>query len=299
MNDQKLKNAFRDAVDRRLCTMQGNPQLVHRIVQNTEGGTIPMKKTSFTLIFALAAVLVAAVALAVGLSFSPRYDAVKLANEAMKDTYGITDRMMTVFYRQAERQPDGSTSVIYRSVEGIDRLGVYTVTVKDGKATATWSLDDKDTAGGLKAEAWGKEQVEQMVTDYGTVMAYLYKEAGPGTAEPMPTPFMTEEEATRKAADLKHRVLSAAKITYDQALEIGMMALKSEYGLTGEQLKKLETFEDESTFAFDQAPVMSLFFHLTQETEWTEKDGIYVVDINMETGEVEDILYDSGLTGNG
>ena len=28
-------------------------------------------------------------------------------------------------------------------------------------------------------------------------------------------------------------------------------------------------------------------------------DGIYVVTVNMETGAVEEIFYDSGLAGNG
>ena len=38
---------------------------------------------------------------------------------------------------------------------------------------------------------------------------------------------------------------------------------------------------------------------LTQSEEWVEKDGIYVVKVNLATGEIEDILYDSALAGNG
>ena len=30
-----------------------------------------------------------------------------------------------------------------------------------------------------------------------------------------------------------------------------------------------------------------------------KKDGIYVVDVNVETGMIESILYDTGLGGNG
>lgn len=45
---------------------------------------------------------------------------------------------------------------------------------------------------------------------------------------------------------------------------------------------------------------MNLFFHLTQKPgEWAEKDGIYVVTINLTDGAVEDIFYDTGLMGNG
>ena len=33
--------------------------------------------------------------------------------------------------------------------------------------------------------------------------------------------------------------------------------------------------------------------------EWVEKDGTYTVYVNVETGVIEEIFYDSGLGGNG
>ena len=33
--------------------------------------------------------------------------------------------------------------------------------------------------------------------------------------------------------------------------------------------------------------------------EFTEKDGIYTVDVNVETGVIEEIYYESGMGGNG
>ena len=32
---------------------------------------------------------------------------------------------------------------------------------------------------------------------------------------------------------------------------------------------------------------------------FTERDGVYWVDVNVETGTIEDLLYDSQLGGNG
>lgn len=109
------------------------------------------------LVLAVALLLIAATALAVGLIFSPRYDASKLANEAMLNQYGISAKMMTVFHREATHNDDESITVSYASVEGVQQLGVYTVTVKDGKAEAVWSHDGEDTSGGLEAAAWGRE----------------------------------------------------------------------------------------------------------------------------------------------
>lgn len=255
------------------------------------------KKMSFALVFAMAAVLIAGVALAVGLSFSPRYDAVKLANEALKTTYGIEDRMLTAFYREVKKNPEGGDTVTYRSAEGIEQIGVYTVEVKDGKAKAGWSLDAKDTAGGLDAQAWGKEQIQLMITDYESVMEHYLENNPP--AQPHPTPSMTPEESWKAAEETKSKVLAAAKITRQQAMEIGLLALRHEYGLTDEQVKMLVVHEEDDSFEYDSEPIISIFYHLTQGTQWTQKDGIYVVDINMDTGVVEDVIYDSGLAANG
>lgn len=298
MKDHEIRKGFQKAVDRRLTGLQGSPDLAWKIINQEEGGPIVMKKKmSFALVFAMAAVLIAGVALAVGLSFSPQYDAVKLANEAIETAYGIEDRMLTAFFREVKKNPDGGDTVTYRSVEGIERMGVYTVEVKDGKVKATWSLDGKETDGGLDAEAWGKEQIQMMITDYESVMDHYLKNNP--SAKPHPTPSMTYEEYLKAAEETKSQVLAAAKITRQQALEIGILALQNEYGLTDEQVAMLVVHEDEDNFKDEKEPIISIFYHLTQGAQWTEKDGIYVVDINMDTGVVEDVIYDSGLAANG
>ena len=52
---------------------------------------------------------------------------------------------------------------------------------------------------------------------------------------------------------------------------------------------------------------LEVFFSLQQKPspapdewpEWTEMDGQYYVSVNVETGVIENVVYDSGLNGNG
>ena len=112
MKDNEQRMLFRDAADHRLSGLQGDSLLAQRIIAESKGELPEMKKkTSMRLVLAIAAILVAATALASGLLFSPRYDASKLANEAMLSKYGITDKMMTVFYRETTQIDDGFIKV--------------------------------------------------------------------------------------------------------------------------------------------------------------------------------------------
>ncbi|NLC14180.1 MAG: hypothetical protein GX768_09085 [Chloroflexi bacterium] len=162
-----------------------------------------------------------------------------------------------------------------------------------------WSHDGEDTSGGLEAKAWGKEQAEMLVTDYSAVMRYL-KSNSDSPLKPADTPFLSMEEYEKAVQKTKEKVQSAAKITLEQAKEIAVAALVGEYELTDEQAPLLQIFNGDETYAFiEDRPIVSLYYHLTQSEEWVEKDGIYVVMVNLVTGEIEDILYDSALAGNG
>lgn len=304
MKEHELKKAFKDALDSRLASLTGDPQLAQRILRGTERRkeTKMKKRFSMGLAFALVALLLMATAWAAGLIFSPRYDAVKLANQALQDKYGITDRMMSQFYRKAQPNSDGSTTVTYESVEHIEQLGIYTITVRDGKAEASWSLDDKYNAGRLEDSAWGPEQIERLLTDYAAVMQYLQANAKRTEKAPSPASLeMIQEEAARKREEVKAQVLRAATLSLAEAKENAVLALENEYQLSQEQLDLLMSFEGDETYAMeDNKPLLSLYFFLDQEGEgWKEKDGIYVVTVNLTDGVIEDILYDSALGGNG
>lgn len=309
MKENAYARLLQTAIDNRLSGLYGDPRLAQRITATSKGEPPEMKKRlSMSLALAIAAILVAVTALAAGLLFSPRYDASKLANEAMLNKYGITDKMMTVFFREVAQGTDGSLTVTYTPAEevfhyGENYLGIYTVNVNNGKAEAIWSHDGEDTSGGLDAKAWGAGQLEMMITDYETVMRALLDRSGERPTQdsnPAATPPVSMEEYEKLKAETRKMVEGAAKITFAQAKENAVLALASEHGLTNEQVKLLQIFDDEETYQLEGGkPTVSLFYHLTQGSEWREKDGIYVVEVNLETGEIENIIYDSALAGNG
>jgi hypothetical protein len=300
-NDEK--KLIQNTLNRRLSCLADNPFLARQVIATAQGKETKMKKKlSASVVFVLIATLLAATALAAGLLFSPRYNTAKLANEALKNKYGITDKMMTVLCRTAASESDGSTVYTYGSAEHIARMGVYTVTVKDGKAEAVWSLDGIETAGGLEAKAWGAEQLEMMLSDYPAVMTYLSKQQDAYTDEPRPAPsIITEEEQAIAKAKSTIQVLEAAKITLEQARKSARLAIIKEYNLSTEQERLLYPYDGEEYFKMEEGkPLFSQFYILDREDGgWVEKNGIYVVTVNMETGEIEEIIYDSTLAGNG
>ena len=274
------------------------------------GGHRSMKATTkLALTMMIALVLMATTALAATLLFSPRYDALHLADQALLEKYGITEEMQPGLIHSVTEM-DGKTVVTYEVVESTvmreNRFGTYTVTVVDGKAEAVWSMDGMDTTGGLDAPAWGAEQLLMYVQEYATVMSYM-EPRGMLQNAPMVTP--APAGVPDKWEQDKQTALSMAKITLEDAAAIGRDAVIVRYGLTEQQAAMLVRFDgsdpdgysDESTYEIvDGRPLVNLFFHLTQKPgEWVEKDGIYVVTINLMDGVVEDIYYDTGLMGNG
>ena len=285
------------------------------------GGHRSMKATTkLALTMMIALVLMATTALAATLLFSPRYDALQLADQALLEEYGITEEMQPALYHNIT-ETDGAVIVTYEMVEGIvmreNRFGVYTVTVRDGKAEAVWSMDGMDTTGGLDAPAWGAEQLLMYVQESAKVMSYM-EPRGMLQNAPMVTP--APAGVPDKWEQDKQTALSMAKITLKDAATIGRDAVIVRYGLTEQQAAMLVRFDgsdpdgysDESTYEIvDGRPLVNLFFHLTQNPghtredgyyepgEWTEKDGIYIVTVNLLDGAVEDIYYDTGLMGNG
>ena len=101
-----------------------------------------------------------------------------------------------------------------------------------------------------------------------------------------------------------HGVFLPYGITLDDAATIAKDAIATQYGLNNDQTGMLVRYtgeEDESTYEMvDSRPLVNMFFHLMQKSgEWQEKDGVYVVTINLLDGAVEDIYYDNTLMGNG
>ena len=106
---------------------------------------------------ALVLVLAAAVAVAAGLTRSAKYDAKLLAHHALEEKYGFT-RDMDSFFTCSVEEADGQTVVTYRANADIGdfawKLGDYTVTIRDGKAEASWSNDGEAVSGDFSSDVW-------------------------------------------------------------------------------------------------------------------------------------------------
>ena len=123
-------------------------------------GDAPVRRMSMKKAIALALcavlALASAVALAAGLLFSDRVDVQTKAEQALARRYGMTQDMLSVFGRDVD---EAAGTVTFTPLgESSDqlakRLGTYTVTVRGGEATASWSHDGEPVGGDLSSPVW-------------------------------------------------------------------------------------------------------------------------------------------------
>ena len=322
-------NEFQELVDQNLSELVWDERKRQSVLHAISEEEKPVKKISTTFILVAAILCISVTALAAGLIFSPRYDAVRIANQTMEEKYGITADLLSLFYREVKENGDGTATVTFSIPDTAsfptDRIGEYSVTVSGNKGTASWSKDGMSTSGGLSAEAYGIEQLQLLSYDYASTMWKL-RDMGimPSPTENgvKPNPRLTsgdiewteedQAEADRALAEAKaeddERLAKIAKaesegsLTMERASAMGKDAVIQEYRLTEEQTNKLN-YEPDSTYISYQndQPLAHMLFWLWQKDgdTFTEKDGQYWVTINLKTEVIEDIIYDAGLAGNG
>ena len=337
------KKTIQSAMDARLSFLDELPScraaVQRRIAQEEE--PVMKKKLSLGLVFAVVLVLLTAAALAATLLLSPRAGAVRLADQALEEKYGITAEMQTFLAREEKELPDGAVEVTYSGFAETEYvLGVYTAVVKDGKAEITWNRDGEDISGGYDADAWGLPQLKQMTEDSrNDVLKQKYLDRAMAIAKEHDAfrdddvsseadeNYFNEIEARKTAA------LKARKISEKEMIAVGREFIISNYGLNEEQAARMELYtnfqaqvengngETEIIEAGDNGwydmingkPCFMveylLYSHaevpeqegLDETVKWPfeEKDGYYVVYVNVETGEIEEYVYNSGLAGQG
>ena len=315
---------FQELVDQNLSGLVWDETKRRTVLQAVRKEERPVKKLSTTFILIAAIVCLSVTALAAGLVFSSRVDAAKLAEKAMADTYGVTDTMLSTFFsRTVSETADGGTTVVYSGIDFLrDVLGEYTVSVKDGAATALWSHDGESTSGLFDAEAWGKEQLEEMLrtaADRHDLSAFSEKAKAIAAKHEVASDELPEDSAWEKTGEAE--ALAAAKASSyseEDLLKLAHDAVVSAYQLTDDQAKMLKFVFELEDMADDTAdylyyrmkdgkPVLTVMLSLQQQVSddpsafmpFTQRDGVYWVDVNVETGVIEDLLYDSQLGGNG
>lgn len=323
------KDSLKASMDRRLSFLDDVPScrsaVKLRIAQEEE--PVMKRKMSVGLVFALVLVLLSAAALAATLLLSPRAEAARLADKALEKEYGVAAEMLSFFSRAEEEQADGSVVVTYTGSAGLEYvLGTYTAAVKDGRAEITWSHAGEDTSGGYESEAWGIEQLRQMVTDFQDEEkseACLKKAAAitkkHGIRED-DSPSAASENWLEEIEARKTAALNARKVPEAEMISTGREFIVSNYGLDEEQAGRLELYtnfdiadsgtengEGSGNGWYDMIggkPCFIVEYLLGQPgvpegAPRGEKDGYYVVYVNVETGEIENYEYNSGLGGIG
>lgn len=317
------KEQLKASMDRRLSFLDDVPscraKVQYRIAQKEEP-VVMKKKLSVGLVLALVLAMLSVSALAAGLLLSAKVSASRIADRELENQYGITAEMQTFFAREENELPDSAVQVTYTGVGGMEYvLGSYTALIKDGKAEITWSRDGEDTAGGYDAEAWGQEQLRQMMADslnQEKKDAFMSKAAEIGAKH-----GVTEDNAPSEANDDyyeqreadKTAALNARKLSEDEMIRIGREFIISNYGLNKEQIARMElytnSFEAEENCWYEMInghPCFQVEYLLYNDeyetgdlTKRTEMNGYYNVYINVETGAVEEYEYNSSLAGQG
>ncbi len=271
----------------------------------------------------LTALLVMSASSAEELTVSGRVNAVMYADKALEEHFGITLLLQDYFLRTVEEKEDNVFIVRYEGIENYAYvLGRYEVTVDRNHVTGiTWSHDGEDTSGGFEAEAWGAEQIMEMLR--------LNQEAG--TTEPFDARIneigrkhgfvyvpniLSDEENERKMARIeknREKARNLSSLSIEEMTEIGRRAVASLYGLSPERERALESVVDEEELPlwytiFEGEPCYQVCLGLDDKEEddvlpnglrYTEKEGNYWIYINSQTGVVEDIHYSPAIGGNG
>ena len=284
-----------------------------------------MKKILKTgiLVLAVLALLLPA-ALAEDIVISERLKAIRLADKALEEKYGITMLGQEYLERDTEDGEDGTYTVRYKGKFDLGYvLGTYEVTVKNGTVTGiAWSHDGEDTSGGLKAEAWGIDQIMEMLKlnqetwddsgfadqakEINAKHGFVYSmESISDTLAVMQTTGY--ESYSKEARDL-------AALLPEQVSTIAKQALIRVFELNEAQQAHMEVMSEPDSQGYgyimyhgvpcqlscigvgdgDAAPEV-----LPNGLLYTEKDGTYWVCVNVQTGVVEDIFYSAGIGGNG
>lgn len=242
---------------------------------------------------ALILVLAAAVAVAAGLTRSAKYDAKLLAHHALEEKYGFT-RDMDSFFRCTVEEKAGETVVTYSADEDVGdfawKLGDYIVTIRDGKAEASWSNDGEAVGGDFSSDVWDTALLAQGITR---------RKAGEEWYEITGETLETGESlsgAEKTTPDVSAAGESAVQpgegmLAEREALDLARQALEGDGGISAEALNDPENELYAVCQKEEGKTVWNVWFH--------SAEGISVVTLDAADGTILDVIVDTGMAGNG
>ena len=242
---------------------------------------------------ALILVLAAAAAVAAGLTRSAKYDAKLLAHQALEEKYGFTQDMDSFFTCSVE-EADGQTVVTYRANADIGdfawKLGDYTVTIRDGKAEASWSNDGEAVGGDFSSDVWDTALLAQ-----GIARRKAGEEWYEITGETLETgeSLSGAEKTTPEVSAAGESAVQPGEgmLAEQEALDLARQALEGDGGISAEALNDPENELYAVCQKEEGKTVWNVWFH--------SAEGISVVTLDAADGTILDVIVDTGMAGNG
>ncbi len=242
---------------------------------------------------ALVLVLAAAVAVAAGLTRSAKYDAKLLAHQALEEKYGFT-RDMDSFFRCTVEEKAGETVVTYSVDEDVGdfawKLGDYIVTIRDGKAEASWSNDGEAVGGDFSSDVWDTALLAR-----GIARRKAGEEWYEITGETLETgeSLSGAEKTTPEVSAAGESAVQPGEgmLAEQEALDLARQALEGDGGISAEALNDPENELYAVCQTEDGKTVWNVWFHTAE--------GICVVTLDAADGTILDVIIDTGMAGNG
>lgn len=192
-------------------------------------------------IAALLIVLLAATALAIGLTRTAEADAVVQARQALMDDYGLTNETIGCFNYRIDQDGGSWTITFDAAAWHLEQLGTYTVTLANGQSPQTsWTHDDVDPAlwqgsDDLSAPAWGQEQILRRLKAQGEELDAIneadkeqYWASYDPDAESMPLNY--EGSNHLRAGSMERIDLDEGELSSEEVLRIAREAILETYG---------------------------------------------------------------------
>ena len=278
---------------------------------HTKGRSIMKRKASMALLLGLAVLALAVGALAAtGVVFGRRVERTELAERTLEERYGITQPMLGFFQRSVEE--DGAVIRYTGTLEMEYVLGEYTVTFEEGNAQVSWSWDGTPVAQDIDAAPWGAAQLQEMA-DYSrremNIVPYMEKAEALAAAaghsissQTLPSVNMDTQAYAQEREAVKVRM----RFAREELVAMAREAIVARYGMDDAVLPYLEDVEENDRYSLDgSSAYLELYIAFGHDNtarehpEWSEHFGIYSVQMDVESGVVEDMLFDSSLGGNG
>ena len=242
-----MKNNLKNALDTALRDLDwhGEEEVLRAVRAKRKPsfrlGRVPKR----TLVLAIILMtMIIGTALALGITFSIRYQIQRQAAEAVKSTYDLTDEMLDLFTYKRENTEKGWIASFEANAIHQKELGFYTVEKEaDGTLSVTWSHDNADqelvSSGELTSPAWGAKQLARIIPFYRQHMdrwknVQKMDDLSLEEKAALDAPLMEVQEIGL----LINIVPEKDDISVEMAKEIAMKAVTEKYGVSEEALAK-------------------------------------------------------------